>query len=386
MSWYVPFNQLSIKQRSVLDGISNQLSKPHWIQGFAGTGKTVVISHLIERVAADHPRASLCFITFTHALKDLVSTGFHGPVAKRIDIKTHTQFLTDRETYDYVFLDEVQDIKPSELTRIKALAEHLYVAGDSDQRIYEEGSKEEDILRTVQPVAWKLLEIFRLTKLLRDVAISILPKARIVEGSDAVKTANVSIRLIPFQNEKTEVEWIWDEAIRRSRPGDPSVILFPTHDSIAEFSRNLSSRLDIDPPPKPKYVRGRRDYTDFNEHWADNDTPLVYLGNSFGSFNESETKPLVYFMTFHSSKGLDFKNVFIPNLNSDTTLIARQALEKDPDIDRRLLFVAVTRSRENLFLSFNSKKPHPYVANLPKAVITEVDARKKSNSSKEDFF
>jgi superfamily I DNA/RNA helicase len=91
-------------------------------------------------------------------------------------------------------------------------------------------------------------------------------------------------------------------------------------------------------------------------------------------------------MTFHSSKGLDFKNVFIPNLNSDTTLIARQALEKDPDIDRRLLFVAVTRSRENLFLSFNSKKPHPYVANLPKAVITEVDARKKSNSSKEDFF
>jgi hypothetical protein len=386
MSWYVPFNQLSIKQRSVLDGISRQLTSPHWIQGFAGTGKTVVISHLIERVAADHPRASLCFITFTHALKDLVSTGFHGPVAKRIDIKTHTQFLSDRETYDYVFLDEVQDIKPNELTRIKALSGHLYVAGDSDQRIYDEGSKEEDIIRTVQPIAWKLLEIFRLTKLLRDVAISILPRARIVEGSDAVKTANVSIRLMPFQNEENEVEWIWDEALRRSRPGDPSVILFPTHDAIFEFSSNLASYLDLDPPNKVRYVRGRRDYTEFNEHWSDNDTPLIYLGNSFGSLNESETRPLVYLMTFHSSKGLDFRNVFIPNLNSDTTIVARQALEKDPEIDRRLLFVAVTRSRENLFLSYNSKKPHPYVANLPKAVVTQVDTSKKSTSNDEDFF
>lgn len=386
MSWYVPFNQLSIKQRSVLDGISRQLTSSHWIQGFAGTGKTVVISHLIERVAADNPRASLCFITFTHALKDLVSTGFHGPVAKRIDIKTHTQFLTDRETYDYVFLDEVQDIKPNELTRIKALSGHLYVAGDSDQRIYDEGSKEEDIIRTVQPIAWKLLEIFRLTKLLRDVAISILPRARIVEGSDAVKNANVSIRLMPFQNEENEVEWIWDEALRRSRPGDPSVILFPTHDAIFEFSRNLASYLDLDPPNKVRYIRGRRDYTEFNEHWSENDTPLIYLGNSFGSLNESETRPLVYLMTFHSSKGLDFRNVFIPNLNSDTTIVARQALEKDAEIDRRLLFVAVTRSRENLFLSYNSKKPHPYVANLPKAVITQVDTSKKSTSNDEDFF
>jgi hypothetical protein len=386
MSWYVPFNQLSIKQRSVLDGISRQLTSSHWIQGFAGTGKTVVISHLIERVAADNPRASLCFITFTHALKDLVSTGFHGPVAKRIDIKTHTQFLTDRETYDYVFLDEVQDIKPNELTRIKALSGHLYVAGDSDQRIYDEGSKEEDIIRTVQPIAWKLLEIFRLTKLLRDVAISILPRARIVEGSDAVKTANVSIRLMPFQNEENEVEWIWDEALRRSRPGDPSVILFPTHDAIFEFARNLASYLDLDTPNKVRYIRGRRDYTEFNEHWSENDTPLIYLGNSFGSLNESETRPLVYLMTFHSSKGLDFRNVFIPNLNSDTTIVARQALEKDAEIDRRLLFVAVTRSRENLFLSYNSKKPHPYVANLPKAVITQVDTSKKSTSNDEDFF
>jgi len=384
MSWYVPFNQLSIKQRSVLDGISKQLSTPHWIQGFAGTGKTVVITHLIERVAADQPKATLCFITFTHALKDLMSTGFHGPVAKRIVIKTHTQFLSDRQTYDYVFLDEVQDIKPGDLTRIKALADHMYVAGDSDQRIYEEGAKEEDIVRTVQPVAWKLLEIFRLTRLLRDVALSILPIARMVEGSDAVKTANVTIRLIPFERENSEVEWVWNQAIRRSRPGDPSVILFPTHDSIADFSRKLAEHLENDTPPQVGKIR--RDYRPFNEYWSNNDIPLEYLGNSFGSLNDSETKPMVYLMTFHSSKGLDFKNVFIPGLNSDKVIVSRRALENDPDLDRRLLFVAVTRSRENLFLSYNSRRPHAHINNLPEAVVTEVNVMINDNPDNVEFF
>jgi hypothetical protein len=262
----------------------------------------------------------------------------------------------------------------------------MYVAGDSDQRIYEEGATEEDIVRTVQPVAWKLLEIFRLTKLLRDVALSILPKARIVEGSDAVKTANVTIRLIPFEKESNEVEWVWDEALRRSRPGDPSVILFPTHDAIADFSWKLADHLKTKTPPRVKFSKGKRDYTPFNEHWSENDTPLVYLGNSFGSLAESDLRPLVYIMTFHSSKGLDFKNVFIPSLNSDTVIVGKRGLENDPDLDRRVLFVAVTRSRENLFLSFNSKKPHPHVANLPKSVVTEVKVTKKSKSDKEDFF
>jgi superfamily I DNA/RNA helicase len=91
-------------------------------------------------------------------------------------------------------------------------------------------------------------------------------------------------------------------------------------------------------------------------------------------------------MTFHSSKGLDFRNVFIPSLNSDTVIVGKRALENDPDLDRRVLFVAVTRSRENLFLSFNSKKPHLHVGNLPKSVVTEVKVTKKSNSDKEDFF
>lgn len=385
MRWYVPFNQLSVSQRNVLDGITRQLQSSHWVQGFAGTGKTVVVAHLIERVAADKPNASLCFITFTHALKDLVATGFHGPVEKRVDIKTHTKFLSERKKYDYVFLDEVQDISANDLNRIKALSENLYIAGDPDQRIYPAGAAETEILESTQSVQWKLLEIFRLTKLLRDVAISILPKAKIVEGSDAVKTANVTIRRLALGGFDAEVEWVWKEALKRALPGHPSVVLFPTHKAIAKFASQVATNLNISTPPLKKSNR-EDGYDLFNKYWKQKEVSLSYLGNGQGSLAESDTKPSVYFMTYHSSKGLDFKNVFIPGLNEDLQIVYQPNPGSDPELPRRLLFVAVTRSRENLFLSYNTSKPHSYVAELPKGVLTEVELSKVGKPTEEDFF
>lgn len=386
MRWYIAFNQLSNAQRRVLDGITAQLDKCHWVQGFAGTGKTVVVTHLMERVAAEKPRASMCFITFTHALKDLVASGLHGDVARRVEIKTANQFVRDREHYDYVFLDEVQDIEPAELTAIRSLASHIYVAGDPDQRIYD-GALETDIAARLTPTTWKLLEIFRLTTLLRDVAMSIFPDASLVEGSQALKMADVSIKLAKFDDRNAEVAWVWREALSRARPQDPSVILLPTHDAIADFARRLSGVLKVDDPPTVgRSDRGRRDYASFNGHWINQDVPLEYLGNSYGSLPASDTRPMVYVMTFHSSKGLDFKNVFIPCMNAGAKIVAERALKEDRDLDRRLLFVAVTRSRENLFISYTGSAPHEYVASLPVAVKTEVAPTVAVADQDEDFF
>ena len=386
MRWYVAFNQLSNAQRRVLDGITAQLDKCHWVQGFAGTGKTVVITHLMERVAAEKPRASLCFITYTHALKDLVASGMHGDVASRVEIKTANQFVRDRESFDYVFLDEVQDIKPAELTAIRSLASHIYVAGDPDQRIYD-GASETEIAARLTPTPWKLLEIFRLTTLLRDVAMSIFPGASLVEGSQALKTADVSIKLARFDHRNAEVAWVWAEALKWARPQDPSVILLPTHDAIADFARRLSDVLQVATPPAVGCSeRGRRDYEPFNEHWNNQDIRLEYLGNGYGSLPASDSRPMVYLMTFHSSKGLDFKNVFIPGMTDGAKIVAERALKDDPDLARRLLFVAVTRSRENLFISYTGNLPHSYVARLPAEVVTEFAPTGAAADQDEDFF
>lgn len=383
MRWYIPFNQLSLKQRSVLDGIGRQLSRSHWVQGFAGTGKTIVITHLIERVAADHPDASLCFITFTHALTDLVKTGFHRGVAERLSIMTHTQFLKEKCKYDYVFLDEVQDISITDIEKIMQFSGNLYISGDPDQKIYDTDCTETDIEKVVSPVKWGLVEIFRLTPRLREVALSILPQAKIVEGNIAIKKADVTIRLQSFDDEWDEVSHVWEEAKDRSKAGTPSVILLPTHQAIAIFSIKLAKYLGVSPEPRIKYERNERNYSPFNEGWEENDVPFAYLGNGYGSLPDSDRKPMVYIMTYHSSKGLDFENVFIPGLNSNV-FIAPTYLRFD--YIRRLIFVAVTRSRKNLFLSYNSKEAHSLIAHLPESAITWGEIKETVDEFEEDFF
>ena len=384
MSWYIDFDKLGPKQLEVLNGITNQLERTHWVQGFAGTGKTLVVTHLMERVAKLKPDASVCFITFTHALKDLVKSGLHGPVVKRVEIKTHTQYLSERRRYDYVFLDEVQDIRAPDLARIKELTGHLYVAGDADQRIYKEGSREEDINREIQPTTWKLLEIFRLTKLLQKVAQAILPRTRLIEGLHAAKTAEVTVRLVKHPDSRAESSWVWREASRRARAGEPSVVLFPTHKAIGRFAREVADSLDLAEPPR----RQDKDYGQFNDFWEVNNINLMYFGNSQGNITKGDNSPFVYVMTYHSSKGLDFRNVFIPGMGADAVIVHSDALAEDPELDRRLLFVAVTRSRENLFISYNGRSPHALLSGLPPEVVANVAPTqpKSGGEAEEEFF
>jgi superfamily I DNA/RNA helicase len=389
MGWYVPFDKLGQKQLEVLNGITGQLDRPHWVQGFAGTGKTLVVTHLMERVAKLKPSSSICFVTFTHALKDLVSGGLQGAVARRVEIKTHTQYLRERQHYDYVFLDEVQDISPSDLVKIKGLAGNLYVAGDGDQRIYDKGASEQEITAAVSPRTWKLLEIFRLTKLLQQVAQAILPRTKLIEGLHSSKDAEVTIRLMQHADSSSEAQWVWKEAKRRARPADPSVILFPTHEAIASFAVGVAASLSLDEPPcPPKPPKGKsRDYGPFNEFWDEEGVNLMYFGNNHGELTKGETEPMVYLMTFHSSKGLDFRNVFIPGMRDGATIVSQRALENDTELDRRLLFVAVTRSRENLFISYSGRKAHPLLKGLPASVVANVTPVKaKRDDDEEEFF
>jgi superfamily I DNA/RNA helicase len=384
MAWYVSYDKLGQKQLEVLNGISGQLERPHWVQGFAGTGKTLVVTHLMERVAKLKPTSSICFVTFTHALKDLVASGLQGSVAARVVIRTHTQYLRERTHYDYVFLDEVQDISSDDLVRIKSLSGHLYMAGDGDQRIYDKGASEREITAAVSPRTWKLLEIFRLTKLLQQVAQAIFPRTKLIEGLHSAKTAEVTVQLVQHVSGDREAAWVWKEASRRARPGDPTVILFPTHKAIAQFAGEVAQANRLGIPP----ARGAKgDYGPFNAFWEESGLSLMYFGNSHGELARGETEPMVYLMTFHSSKGLDFRNVFIPGMYDGATIVSRLALESDPELDQRLLFVAVTRSRENLFISYSGRAPHVLLKSLPSSVMAKSPAGGGSNrDSEEEFF
>ncbi len=87
--------------------------------------------------------------------------------------------------------------------------------------------------------------------------------------------------------------------------------------------------------------------------------------------------PAVKLMTAHASKGLEFKYVFIVGLEDGLFPHQRHDKEEDSDQEeeRRLFYVAITRAKEKLFLSFanfrtifgsrNINTPSEFISDIP---------------------
>ena len=67
-----------------------------------------------------------------------------------------------------------------------------------------------------------------------------------------------------------------------------------------------------------------------------------------------EGEDLVRIMTMHASKGLEFDTVFLPDLNEGILPGRRSAGDQDIEEERRLFYVAMTRARKELFLSYTA--------------------------------
>lgn len=71
----------------------------------------------------------------------------------------------------------------------------------------------------------------------------------------------------------------------------------------------------------------------------------------------------VRLMTLHAAKGLEFPVVFLAGLSGESVPLERQGQPCDLQEERRLLFVGMTRSRQELILSWGGQ-PSPFLCEL----------------------
>ncbi len=380
MNWKPPERKMGEQQLDVLRRcgavVDPRHRRNHWIRGFAGTGKTVLLVHLAERILAEHDEASICLATYTHALKDLIASGLGRHLAGRTPVMTYYQLLHEGRRYDWILLDEVQDIPAADLRRIRALAGRVVAAGDTDQSIYDKCSTESEIrdcLDLLDPDIVSLETLYRLTQRIRDIACCVVPGSRL-EGATTARMQEVEVTLAHAETAERETEWLWERLSRYSRVGKPAAALFSTRKDIRRFLRAVC-RLTGAPEPR---FQGK-DYDAVNEALQRDGVPLQYLGSGHGSLDESDRRSISYVMTYHSAKGLDFETVFLPGLTGRRTF-----WKDDEAIARRLLFVGLTRSRRNLFLSYHGRELHPYVRDIPDRLLHHVECeRPRSGDSGE---
>ena len=52
MRWMIPINQLDSQQVETIDAVVAGVDETHWIAGYAGTGKTIVLTHAMSQIAS----------------------------------------------------------------------------------------------------------------------------------------------------------------------------------------------------------------------------------------------------------------------------------------------------------------------------------------------
>ena len=75
----------------------------------------------------------------------------------------------------------------------------------------------------------------------------------------------------------------------------------------------------------------------------------------------------VHILTMHGAKGLEFERVFLPDLNEGVIPGKDCLTQKDLEEERRLLYVAITRAKKELYLYCSrerGRKPSRYLDGL----------------------
>ncbi len=151
-----------------------------------------------------------------------------------------------------------------------------------------------------------------------------------------------------------------DESIRQSR-----------NENLSAFANTLA-----------EYPSGRESLQDFLEN--------ITLDNSTLGGKGNDDRPGVTLITMHNTKGLEFDYVFVAGLEDELIPGSRSSQsEKGIEEERRLFYVAVTRARKELYLSYASqramwgrmdyRKPSRYLDEIPPELYAGTVYRRSAN-------
>ena len=382
MKWMVSINDLDAVQARAIENIIDNQNKNHWVKGFAGSGKTIVLTHVLERLATAHPPLKICFATFTHALKDLVESGLSRNAKLRVDISTFNGLGKLSNDYDVVVADEMQDIPSRILPTLARKSEFLVIAADLDQSIYRSACSVDQLNAAVKtPKVHQLREIHRINENIFDIATSVYVKAKIVSQT-TVRQDNEQARIYEGHSLQDEFATMYKEAIRVSAKESPSAILLPSKalldkfiSTIALANSYMGNTPSVKDGERPEFGEQSDPYKEINAYLKMNKSPLQVFGGGSGSLYESDSKKMIYLMTYHSAKGLDFANVFLTHLTQDISLEPMKGASDEQE--RRIFFVAVTRARDRLYLSYHDE-PHRFIGDIPDDLLQSFEKQKRA--------
>jgi superfamily I DNA/RNA helicase len=363
LHWYVPYEKLDRRQKDFVD--THEQGSNVFLQGPPGSGKTILLINIINNLRKSKPNQKIGLVTYTHSLIDMLDTGLTA--GSGIQAITYHQFVSRQRNsttrYDTLVVDEVQDIPVHVLSMMRGATAQLIVAGDGNQRIYRDGSDEPTLLSalglTNPSQQFRIAVSYRLTPSVFRAARVFKPA--VLNAQESTGKTDVRPELARAQSEDLEVTYIYKRARLGPQKGEVSAILFTTHEQIVKFANKV---LAYEGKPlwtiqyeTSNFANSSKKvaFGHLNAHFQQHGIQLEVVQNGHGSLQDVANKKRVVLQTYHSAKGLDYNNVYIPFLTAGTYI--------DSFAPDTLFYVAFTRSRAVLCLSYTGI-PHQYLKQI----------------------
>jgi superfamily I DNA/RNA helicase/Txe/YoeB family toxin of Txe-Axe toxin-antitoxin module len=265
--------------------------------------------------------------------------------------------------YAHIIMDEIQDLSEITMRLIRRLLppskNDLFLVGDGMQRIYPGGYALANLGIDVIGRSSLLYKNYRNTQQILCAAHAVIrdtPLDDMEAGESEPPEPEYSVRqgsfpiLKGFLSPESELQWIVQEIAHLTKdlhykPGD-----------IAILYRHSTPYKDIIPVA-------------LNAHRF----PTVEISKDALSYFSNRIK----FTTFHSAKGLEFKVVFVVGVTDgqfvprDDWTLEGEELAAYLEREKRLLYVAMTRARDLLYLTYSRGQPSRFLAQVPKEYLRQ---------------
>jgi DNA helicase-2/ATP-dependent DNA helicase PcrA len=289
----------------------------------------------------------------------------------------------------HLFVDEMQDVNPAQFRLLTAMLSDepdLFVVGDPNQSVYGFNGADPtlldrlpDILRGTAVI--RLDENHRCTPQVVAVATAVLREgSSFGTGGEVVMPRTTRVdgpvpKVVSHATAEDEAAWVADRIKMSRAPGrqwSSIAVLTRTNAQLAVVQAvldkaripNLVAGADLGPASD---LRGEGDKRDEVDEWNRPQAP--------------EDRDRVVLTTFHRAKGLQWPTVIVLGLGAGLMPIASAQTPAAVDEERRLLYVALTRSEEELWCSWyedagsgarGARGPSPWLAAIERT-ITELE-------------
>jgi len=293
------------------------------IEGSAGSGKTVLALHKAKEIH-DLNMGTYLVIVFTNTLKTFIKDGVTSLGLSPDRVCNYNQIdKLGFDSADYIIVDEILDFNKERLKKLINMANKNFIFfGDDAQQLYSEKTNHITIANVTELGQIEIQNHLVLNKNYR------LP----------LTIANFAQQINPFVNDLTT------RCVKRG--GEKPLIikhksLFNELDTIYDIIQKESwSNCAI-------LVHNNDMVKAVKEYYESKGLDIEYKYNNNNSPGESNIDfytdvPKV--ITYHSSKGLQFEHVFLPNCE----------ISLNKYNYRDAIYVAVTRASETLIITYSN--------------------------------